>query len=90
MKTQLAYFAILVKSTDFKKVSQLEVQDVIIKLNDRPRKELNYKTPAKLIAEHRVTMAGKQLCASKLNRPTVFFWRLIQLLNISYRHIGDN
>jgi IS30 family transposase len=40
------------KSTDFKKVSQSAVQDVIVKLNDRPRKKLNYKTPAKLMAEH--------------------------------------
>jgi IS30 family transposase len=37
------------KSTDFKKVSQSAVQDVIVNLNDRPRKKLNYKTPAKLV-----------------------------------------
>ena len=35
------------KSTDFKKVSQSEVEDIIVKLNDRPRKILNYKAPAK-------------------------------------------
>jgi len=46
------------KSTDFKRVSQSEVQDVIVKLNDRPRKKINYKTPAKLMAEHRVAMAA--------------------------------
>ncbi|WP_041766505.1 IS30 family transposase [Psychromonas ingrahamii] len=46
------------KSTDFKKVSQSEVQDVIVKLNDRPRKKINYKTPAKLMAEHRVAIAA--------------------------------
>lgn len=46
------------KSTDFKKVSQSEVQDVIVKLNDRPRKKLNYKTPAKLMAEHMVAIAA--------------------------------
>lgn len=46
------------KSTDFKKVSQLEVEDVIVKLNDRPRKKLNYKTPAKLMAEHMVAIAA--------------------------------
>lgn len=46
------------KSTDFKKVSQSEVQDVIVKLNDRPRKKLNYKTPAKLMAEHMTAIAA--------------------------------
>ncbi|WP_166372315.1 IS30 family transposase, partial [Psychromonas sp. SA13A] len=46
------------KSTDFKKVSQSEVEDVIVKLNDRPRKKLNYKTPAKLMAEHMVVIAA--------------------------------
>jgi IS30 family transposase len=46
------------KITDFKKVSQSVVQDVIIKLNDRPRKKLNYKTPARLMAEHMVAIAA--------------------------------
>ena len=46
------------KSTDFKKVSQLEVEDVIVKLNDRPRKKLNCKTPAKLMAEHMLSIAA--------------------------------
>jgi len=46
------------KSTDFKKVSQSAVQDVIVDLNDRPRKKLNYKTPAKLMAEHMVAIAA--------------------------------
>lgn len=46
------------KSTDFKKVSQSEVYGVIVELNDRPRKKLNYKTPAKLMAEHMVAMAA--------------------------------
>jgi len=46
------------KSTDFKKVSQSEVEDVIVKLNDRPRKKLNYKTPAKLMTEHMVAIAA--------------------------------
>jgi len=46
------------KSTDFKKVSQSVVQDVIVNLNDRPRKKLNYKTPAKLMAEHMVAIAA--------------------------------
>mgnify|MGYP001125478793 CR=1 FL=1 len=46
------------KSTDFKKVSQSEVQGVIVKLNDRPRKKLIYQTPAKLMAEHMVAIAA--------------------------------
>jgi len=46
------------KSTDFKKVEQSEVQSVIVKLNDRPRKKLNYKTPAQLMAEHMVAIAA--------------------------------
>jgi IS30 family transposase len=46
------------KSTDFKKVSQSAVQDVIANLNDRPRKKLNYKTPAKLMAEHMAAIAA--------------------------------
>ena len=41
-----------------KKVSQSEVEDVIVKLNDRPRKKLNYKTPAKLMAKHMVAIAA--------------------------------
>jgi IS30 family transposase len=31
---------------------------VIIELNDRPRKKLNDKTPARLMAEHRVAIAA--------------------------------
>ncbi|PKG37982.1 IS30 family transposase [Psychromonas sp. Urea-02u-13] len=46
------------KSTDFKKVSQSEVEDVIVRLNERPRKKLNYKTPANLMAEHLVAIAA--------------------------------
>ncbi len=46
------------KMADFKKVSQSDVQDVIIELNDRPRKKLNDKTPARLMAEHRVAIAA--------------------------------
>jgi IS30 family transposase len=46
------------KSIDFKKVSQSVVWDVIVNLNDRPRKKLNYKTLAKLMAEHMVAIAA--------------------------------
>jgi IS30 family transposase len=46
------------KSTDFKKIEQSEVKAVVVKLNDRPRKKLNYKTPAQLMAEHMVAIAA--------------------------------
>jgi len=46
------------KSTDFKKVSAKDVSAVIIELNDRPRKKLVYKTPAKLVAEHMTAIAA--------------------------------
>lgn len=46
------------KSTDFKEVSPSEVQNVIVKLNDRPRKKINYQTPAKLMAEHMAAIAA--------------------------------
>lgn len=46
------------KSTDFKKVTHSEVSEVIVNLNDRPRKKLKYKTPAKLMAEHMVAIAA--------------------------------
>jgi IS30 family transposase len=46
------------KSTDFKKISQSEVEAVIARLNDRPRKKLNYQMPAKLMAEHMAAIAA--------------------------------
>lgn len=45
------------KSTDFKKVSQVEVKRAVNRLNDRPRKYLNFKTPGDLMAEHRAALA---------------------------------
>ena len=45
------------KSTDFKKVSANDVSAIIIELNDRPRKKLGYKTPAKLVADHMAAIA---------------------------------
>jgi IS30 family transposase len=45
------------KATDFKKVSQSAVQDVMINFINSPRKKLNYKTHAKLMAEHMVAIA---------------------------------
>lgn len=46
------------KNTDFKKVSANKVSAVIIQLNERPRKKLRYKTPAKLMAEHMAAIAA--------------------------------
>ena len=44
------------KSTDFKKVPQEDVVSTIANLNARPRKKLNFKTPAEMMAEHRAAM----------------------------------
>ena len=46
------------KDTDFKQISQLEVANALADLNDRPRKKLNYKTPADLMAENMVALAA--------------------------------
>ena len=46
------------KKTDFKTVSPKEVESVIVELNNRPRKKLNYQTPAKLMAEHMAALAA--------------------------------
>lgn len=46
------------KKTDFKKISAKEVKTVIAQLNDRPRKKLNYQTPAKLMADHMAAIAA--------------------------------
>jgi len=46
------------KSTDFKKVSANKVRAVIINLNDRPRKKLGFKTPARLMVEHMTAIAA--------------------------------
>jgi len=37
---------------------QSAVWDDVVNLNDRSRKKLNYKTPAKLMAEHMVAIAA--------------------------------
>ncbi|WP_297822724.1 hypothetical protein [uncultured Paraglaciecola sp.] len=59
MKTPMVYYDNIGRNQQtFKKVSQSAVEDVIVKLNDRPRKKLNYKTPAKLMAEHMVAIAA--------------------------------
>jgi IS30 family transposase len=46
------------KKTDFKKVSLKEVESVIVQLNNRPRKKLNFRTPAKLMAENMAALAA--------------------------------
>jgi len=46
------------KSTDFKKIEESEVKSVIVKLNDRPRKKLDYKSPAQLMTEHMIAIAA--------------------------------
>lgn len=46
------------KSTDFKKVSQMEVRRAVKRLNSRPRKNLGFKTPGDLMAEHRAAIAA--------------------------------
>ena len=46
------------KSTDFRKVSEAEVNDVIEELNNRPRKTLGYKTPAHLMKEYLLPLAA--------------------------------
>lgn len=46
------------KSTNFKEVSLEEVDAVITQLNNRPRKKLNYKTPANKMAEHTARKAA--------------------------------
>ena len=46
------------KKTDFKKVSQKSVSSVIVQLNNRPRKKLNYKTPATKMAEYMAAIAA--------------------------------
>lgn len=46
------------KYIDFKKVSCLKVQNVIVPLNNRPRKKLNYQTPAKLMAERMMAIVA--------------------------------
>jgi len=46
------------KNTDFKKVSQAEVRHAVERLNARPRKYLDFKTPNDLMTEHRAVKAA--------------------------------
>lgn len=44
--------------TFFKKVTQIEVRRAVKRLNTRPRKYLDYKTPAALMAQHRAALSA--------------------------------
>jgi len=46
------------KKTDFKQVVASDVAVVLEKLNNRPRKALNYQTPAKIMQEHLLKIAA--------------------------------
>lgn len=46
------------KNTDFKKVEQVEVKRALRRLNSRPRKDLDFKTPAQLMDAHRAALAA--------------------------------
>ena len=46
------------KSTDFKKVEQIKVARALRRLNSRPRTDLDFKTPAQLMNDHRAALAS--------------------------------
>ena len=46
------------KDTDFKEVIQMEVRRAVRRLNSRPRKGLEYKTPGQLMNDHRAALAA--------------------------------
>lgn len=46
------------KETDIKKVTQEEVRRAVKRLNTRPRKGLDFKTPSQLMDDYRVAMAA--------------------------------
>lgn len=46
------------KITDFKAVTQRAVNWAVNRLNHRPRKDLEFKTPAQLLGEHRAAVAA--------------------------------
>lgn len=48
----------LPKNTDFKEVTQIEVRRAVNRLNARPRKTLDFKTPSDLMAEYRAALAA--------------------------------
>lgn len=46
------------KKTDFKRVAANDVDYVLKRLNNRPRKSLNFKTPAEIMQEHLLKIAS--------------------------------
>jgi IS30 family transposase len=44
--------------TDFKKVSDFDVKEVLVRLNSRPRKKLTFKTTAELMGKHMAALAA--------------------------------
>lgn len=46
------------KSTDLKKVEQIAVRRALKRLNNRPRKDLDFKTPAQLMDDYRAALAA--------------------------------
>lgn len=46
------------KNTDFKQVSQFDVKRAVKRLNSRPRKDLEYKTPNQLMSVHMAALAA--------------------------------
>ncbi|MDP0561703.1 MAG: hypothetical protein QS721_04965 [Candidatus Endonucleobacter sp. (ex Gigantidas childressi)] len=46
------------KNTDFKKVVKIEAKQALMRLNSRLRKDLNFKTPALIMGEHRAALAA--------------------------------
>lgn len=46
------------KSVDFKTVSTTAVQHAVRRLNNRPRKDLGFKTPNQILAEHMAALAA--------------------------------
>ncbi len=45
------------KETELKRVSQLAVRSAVSRLNSRPRKGLDFKTPSQLMNDHRAALA---------------------------------
>lgn len=46
------------KNTDFKNVEQIKVRRALHRLNSRPRKDLDFKTPAQLMEDYRAALAA--------------------------------
>ena len=46
------------KSTDFKTVTAAAVKHAVERLNTRPRKDLDFKTPNQILAEYRAAKAA--------------------------------